>query len=315
MNILENEEINKNTSMEEPVKKTPLKDKDLGLKEFIPDESLSTLVGEFINAACHFGHPKLNPMAAKAGHVLLEIKKDNKTGKERYAPVKVNGCYIINLDKTIENLKYALRLIFQTVIKGDKILFLTTNEHLRERFSEIATQCGELYINVRYQPGTLTNNTHFLEKKRKLEISMNSNMEDSLTKKEKKVLRNRRRKTEEYFKGLSQMSEIPKLVILVGGEKEYKSIISEVARMNIALISLSDLDVAPLSGYNKISVPCNTKSMAAIDMILSHMTKVILRGYEEYVSHNKKVHKPEIPNNKHHQLSVEQRMMDSVKVI
>jgi small subunit ribosomal protein S2 len=250
--------------------------------DFLPSDNLELIkkiLEDFMGLGCHFGHPKISPKAKKAEYVLY----------------KLNGCNIINLDKTIENLRNALKLIFNTVNKGEKILFLTTNENLKDLFKEIALQCRAFFITVRYQPGTLTNSNHFFDKKRRLD-STKLTIDDSLTKKEKKVLKNKIQNTENYFEGLVGFNEVPKLIITIGGEKEYNSVIDEAQKMGIGIISLNDVNVDPVNGFNTITVPANTKSVESIRYILNLISKVILRGYEEYISYNnKRMFKNDLP--------------------
>lgn len=270
INNLENEKKEVETSiLDKPSKDAYIKDND-----FLPEDNselIEKVLEDLMGLGCHFGHPKISPKAKKAEYVLY----------------KLNGCNIINLDKTIENLRNALKLIFNTVNKGEKILFLTTNENLKNLFKEIALQCRAFFITVRYQPGTLTNSSHFFDKKRRLD-STKSSIDDSLTKKEKKVLENKMKNTEEYFEGLVGFNEVPKLIITIGGEKEYSSIIDEAQKMSIGVISINDVNVDPVNGFNTITIPANTKSVETIRYILNLVSKVILRGYEEYISYNNK---------------------------
>lgn len=246
-------------------------------KDFLPEDD-TELVQKFLQELTarsgHFGHPIYNSQAKKANFVLY----------------KLNGCNIINLDKTLDSLRVALKLVFNVINKGEKILFLTTNRNLKEIFKETANQCGAPYIcNERYQPGTFTNNQHFLEKKKVMESSIaSSSIDMTLTKKERNVIINKRRRTERYFEGLGALNDMPKLVITVGGEKEYKTVIAEAQAMNIGVISFNDIDVRPVSGYNAVTIPCNTKSVEAIQYLLQYISVIILRAYEEYLIHNKK---------------------------
>lgn len=266
-----------------------LQDKTLTQKEFynkdddfLPEDNLELMkkvLEDLMGLGCHFGHPKISPKAKKAEYVLY----------------KLNGCNIINLDKTIENLRNALKLIFNTVNKGEKILFLTTNENLKDLFKEIALQCRAFFITVRYQPGTLTNSHHFFDKKRRLD-STKSIIDESLTKKEKKVLKNKMQNTEDYFEGLVGFNEVPKLIITIGGEKEYNSVVDEAQKMGIGVISLNDVNVNPVNGFNTITIPSNTKSVESVRYLLNLISKVILRGYEEYIAYNnKRMFKTEAP--------------------
>jgi small subunit ribosomal protein S2 len=297
----ENKEIENNI----PQEKAPSLGKEFYNKDddFLPEDNLELIkkiLEDFMGLGCHFGHPKISPKAKKADYVLY----------------KLNGCNIINLDKTIESLRNALKLIFNTVNKGEKILFLTTNEYLKDLFKEIALQCRAFFITVRYQPGTLTNSNHFFDKKRRLD-STKSNIDESLTKKEKKVLKNKMQNTENYFEGLVGFNETPKLIITIGGEKEYNSVIDEAQKMNIGIISLNDVNVDPVSGFNTITIPANIKSVESIRYILNLMSKVILRGYEEYISYNNKRmfkgdFKSELPTAKVTIKDLEEKMKDKI---
>jgi small subunit ribosomal protein S2 len=242
--------------------------------DFLPEDNMEVikeLLENLMGLACHFGHPQTSSKAKKLSYVLY----------------KLNGSNIINLDKTIENLRQSLKLIYNIVSKGEKILFLTTNQHLKELFKETALQCRAFYIITRYQPGTLTNHVHFFEKKRKLEESKVVE-DETLTKKERKVLKNKRQHTEDYFEGLTGLNEIPKLIITVGGEKE--DIVNEAKKMGVAVISFNDINVDPISGYNLITIPCNTKSVDAIRYIFqNHVAKIVLRGYEQFLNNNKRL--------------------------
>ena len=246
-------------------------DKD---NNFLPADNMELIkkiLEDLMGFGCHFGHPKISAKAKKDQYILY----------------KLNGCNIINLDKTIDNLRNALKLIFNIVNKGDKILFLTTNPMLKSFFKEIAEQCRAFFITVRYQPGTLTNINHFFDKKRKLE-TLKIDDDDTLTKKEKKVLKNKMENTREYFEGLTSFNELPKLIITIGGEKEYHTIVDEAQKMGVGIISLNDINVDPSYGPNTITIPCNTKSVETVKYILNLISTVILKGYEEYLIYNSK---------------------------
>jgi small subunit ribosomal protein S2 len=103
--------------------------------------SITELVPELLEAGVHFGHqtkrwnPKMKPF-------IFEQR---------------NQIYIINLDRTVEQLQRATDFLQDVARRGGKILFVGCKKQAQEAIKEAATACGQFYVNQRWLGGTLTN--------------------------------------------------------------------------------------------------------------------------------------------------------------
>ena len=94
-----------------------------------------------LEAGVHFGHQTRlwNPKMSK------------------YIYGSRNNIHIIDLSKTVKELKKALKFVRDLVSQGGTILFVGTTKQSQEVILESATRCGAFYINERWLGGTLTN--------------------------------------------------------------------------------------------------------------------------------------------------------------
>ena len=65
-----------------------------------------------------------------------------------------NGIHIIDLRKTVDRLSQACDAVRRVVLKGEKVLFLSTKRQLRQVIEEEATRCGALYVTERWLGGS-----------------------------------------------------------------------------------------------------------------------------------------------------------------
>jgi len=70
-----------------------------------------------------------------------------------------NQIYIINLDRTAEQLQRATEFLQDVARRGGKILFVGCKKQAQEAIKEAALACGQFYVNQRWLGGTLTNLT------------------------------------------------------------------------------------------------------------------------------------------------------------
>ncbi len=113
-------------------------------------------IKELLESGAHFGHQKRrwNP---KMKRFIFEEK---------------NGIYIIDLAKTMQQIRIAVDVVKQMVGKRKSILFVGTKKQAKGVIRECAEECGEFYMSERWLGGTLTNlstirqSVPFLEKSR-----------------------------------------------------------------------------------------------------------------------------------------------------
>ena len=107
----------------------------------INDLPLDIGITELLDAGLHFGH---------------QSKRWNPKMK-RFIFDKRNGIYIIDLAKTLAQLKQAQQFVYETVANGKQVVFIGTKKACQEVLKEAATRCGQHYVISRWLGGTLTN--------------------------------------------------------------------------------------------------------------------------------------------------------------
>lgn len=223
-----------------------------------------------ISYGCHFGHSFIHP-SMKKNEFIIENKK-------------TNGCYIIDLYKTLLQFQRSLQLIEQIISNGKKILVISTcNDEISKNIMQnFASICGLMFIRDRFQPGTITNFSHFYQKKINLDQSKKKFFK---TKKEEKIFKKRILKTQDYYSELRDFNKPSLIIVLADHCKKNYNIILEAKSMDIPVIQLADLNVS-CNDFTRNIVVCNTKSIDSIKYFCEHMSKVILKSYENFIKNN-----------------------------
>lgn len=269
-------------------------------KIFLPTEgdALKAFLNNLMACAAHFGHPKTHPTA------------------KALAIDKTNGCNIINLKYTTEALGEVLNKVYNAVSDGEKILFVNTTNQV-ELFKKIALETGQAYITgKRYRPGFLTNSQQSLMQKNNADKFLKQLESDkSYTSKEKKVLLKKAKKTVEYYEGIMNLNELPKVVIVMGDSKEYPILQKEAKRAGVYFVSFNDINMEYFKTNQKITIPVNIQSNETLEFLLRYISQAILEGYENYIQHSRKTTVKTIPNQrikKQSQKEIEDKMVESI---
>ncbi|EKE08292.1 MAG: 30S ribosomal protein S2, partial [uncultured bacterium] len=98
-------------------------------------------IRQLLESGAHFGHQthRWNP---KMKRFIFEAR---------------NGIYIIDLAKTLQQLRSAVDVVREVVKKRKSILFVGTKKQAKAVVRECAEECGEFYVCERWLGGTLTN--------------------------------------------------------------------------------------------------------------------------------------------------------------
>ncbi|MDY5585242.1 MAG: 30S ribosomal protein S2, partial [Arcanobacterium sp.] len=96
---------------------------------------------QLLEAGVHFGHQtrRWNP---KMKRFILNDR---------------NGIYIIDLQKTVEDINRTYDFVKETVAHGGNILFVGTKRQAQQPIREQAERVGMPYVNERWLGGMLTN--------------------------------------------------------------------------------------------------------------------------------------------------------------
>ncbi len=219
---------------------------------------LKTTVKELLEAAAHFGHrtDRWNPRM------------------KRYIFEERNGLYIIDLAKTMEQLRAAVQIVRKVVANKKSILFVGTKKQAKGVVQEAAEECGEFYVAERWLGGMLTNLSTIrqsIKKMDRIEKEIGGEVE-SRTKKEISQLTKLQLKLERNLSGIRNMRKVPGLVIVVDPTKEHIAV-AEARKLNIPVMALIDTNCDPEPIDHIIA--CNDDALKSVKLIIDELASAI----------------------------------------
>jgi small subunit ribosomal protein S2 len=212
-----------------------------------------------LEAGVHFGHQtrRWNPKM------------------RRFIFAERNGIYIIDLEKTLKQLKSAQDLLRDVVLKGDSVLFVCTKRQLKGIIQAEAARCGSFYVTERWLGGTLTNFQTIKKQIRRLKELEQGQEEGSFeffTKKEQLLLERERVKLERNMSGLKNMSRLPGALFVVDARKE-RIAVAEANKLGIPIVAIVDTNADP----DVITVPIagNDDAIRSVSLITAALSDTI----------------------------------------
>ncbi|KAL6454277.1 MRP4 37S ribosomal protein MRP4 [Candida maltosa Xu316] len=175
--------------------------------------------------------------------------------------------HIIDLNKTLEKLTLACKVIEGVVEKGGIVLYVGTyknNSTIHEALVKASQRSHGYYVNKRWIPGTITNYTEitrqYADVKTKMDIDMKEKTLDI-------------KNSENIIK--------PDLVVLLN-PVENRNCIEECISGCIPTIGLCDSDMEPsLLTY---PIPCNDDSVRSVSLMLGIMSKAAESGLKKRIA-------------------------------
>lgn len=237
---------------------------------------------DLLEAGVHFGHQtrRWNPKMA------------------RFIFTERNGIYIIDLQKTVDQVEEAYKLVKDVVEEGGKVLFVGTKKQAQEAIESEAKRCEMYYVNQRWLGGMLTNYNTIKGRIKKLE-EYNKMEEDGslsvLPKKEVATIRAEKEKLSKYLDGIKEMGGMPQLIFVVDPKKE-KIAINEARILGIPVIGLVDTNCDP--DEVDIAIPGNDDAIRAVKLITETFANAVIEGKQgkQERSEEKTEEKEEINN-------------------
>ena len=229
-------------------------------------------LNELIEAGVHFGHqtrrwnPKMRP----------------------YIFGERNGIHIIDLRKTLDRLEAAQDAVRRVVLKGERVLFLSTKRALRTVIEEEAARCGALFVTERWLGGMLTNFQTIrrqIRRMKELERGQEENAFEFYTKKERLLLERERMKLAKYFQGVRDMARLPGAVFVVDAKREIIGV-REAHRLGIPVIAIADTNVDPeLIDY---PIPGNDDAIRSVSLIVGAIADAVQTARREVPDEQRK---------------------------
>lgn len=224
--------------------------------------SVNVSMREMLEAGVHFGHltrfrdPSMNP----------------------YIYGTQNRVHIINLEKTRDLFREALKFLQQVASRNGKVLFVGTKRPARQIIAEYAIKAGMPFVDYRWLGGTLTNYKTIkqsIRRMRELETMRDDGTLQHLTKKEGLTLMRELEKLERGIGGIKDMGGLPDAIFVVDVGNEQIAI-KEANRLGIPVIGIVDTNNNP-EGVD-YPVPGNDDAMRAIEYYVKTATDVILEA-------------------------------------
>lgn len=222
-------------------------------------QQLPVSIKDLLEAGAHFGHQthRWNPKM------------------KRFIFEKRNGLYIIDLAKTLQQIRNAVQVVRDVVAQHRSILFVGTKKQAKVVIRELAEECDEFYVCERWLGGMLTNLPTIQQSIKKLEriekrISVGG---DGLNKKELSNLTKDQIKLERYLSGVRGMRKMPGLLIVVDPSKEHLAV-AEANKLGIPVMALVDTNCDPDPIQHIIA--CNDDALKSIKLILQALAQGII---------------------------------------
>ncbi len=189
-----------------------------------------------------------------------------------------NGIYIIDLNKTQEDLAVAYAKLKEIAENGGKVLFVGTKKQAQQIILDEATRSGSFYINQRWLGGTLTNFRTIQKRiKRLLEIQEmeNSGTINVYPKKEQAIIRKEAARLENFLGGIKEMKKLPDAVVVVDPKEDHNAV-AEARKLGIPVFGLADTNCDP--AYVDYAIPANDDAIKAIKLMMSLLADAIVES-------------------------------------
>lgn len=216
-------------------------------------------IKDLLEAGAHFGHQKRrwNPKMAR---FILEER---------------GGLYIIDLAKTLQQLRSAVKLVEETAKQRKPILFVGTKKQAKGVISEFAEEAGEYFVSERWLGGMLTNMQTIrqsIKTLEKIEHRVTTGCE-GLTKKEISLMTKHQEKLNRNLSGVRGLRKAPGLLIVVDPSHEHIAV-KEARKLGIPVLALVDTNCDP--DVVDLVIPCNDDALKSVKLIIQRLAQAII---------------------------------------
>lgn len=245
----------------------------------------NSILHEMIQAGIHFGHSKSewNPK------MLPYIYREK------------NGIHIIDIIQTYYYVQTVSQILEKAATQGKTFLFVGTKKQASQTVKQIAQECNTFFVNKRWLGGLLTNWLNINKSIIRLNALQNIDKFKYLSKKEYTRLQNKRKRLEKYVGGLTQMTRLPDIVIIIGQTRELNAVY-ECRKLGLRTVTILDTNCNPL--LTDLFIPANDDSIQSIKWILNKLAASINKGYLRYnlLQQKKNTQRRRLSRNKKSQL-------------
>jgi small subunit ribosomal protein S2 len=222
----------------------------------------SLTMKSLLEAGVHFGHQtrRWNPKMA------------------RYIYAERNGVYILDLQKTMRQMKRAYKYLTDVSKKGGEVMIVSTKKQSEDNIKAAAERGGMFYVNQRWLGGMLTNFqtiSRRIKHMKKLEKMEKDGLFEAFSKKEESMNRKQLGKLQKYLNGIRDMVNIPDAIIIIDPRRENIAL-KEAQRLNVPVIAIVDTNCDP-EGID-FPIPGNDDAIRAIEVVVNYLVDAIVEG-------------------------------------
>ncbi|MGC0251015.1 30S ribosomal protein S2 [Pseudactinotalea sp. Z1748] len=218
---------------------------------------------QLLESGVHFGH---------------QTRRWNPKMK-RFIFTERNGIYIIDLQKSLQDIDRAYSFVKDTVAHGGTILFVGTKKQAQEAVEEQATRVGMPYVNQRWLGGMLTNFGTVSKRLQRLkeleEVDFDDVASSAYTKKELLMQRREKDKLTRTLGGIREMAKVPSAVWVVDTKKEHLAV-AEARKLNIPVVAILDTNCDP--DEVDYPIPGNDDAIRAVSLLTRVVADAVAEG-------------------------------------
>ncbi len=214
---------------------------------------------DLLEAGVHFGHQtrRWNPKM------------------RRFIFAERSGIYLIDLQKTLRQIKLAQDLVREVVMRGDGILFVCTKRQLKQIVRQEAERGESFFVTERWLGGTLTN-FHTIKKQirrlKDIEQGLDEGAFEFFTKKERLRIERERLKLNRNVEGIKRMARLPGALFVVDSQRE-RIAVAEANKLGLPVIAIVDTNADP--DLITVPVPGNDDAIRSVSLITQAVVDVI----------------------------------------
>ncbi|NNG17520.1 MAG: 30S ribosomal protein S2 [Gemmatimonadales bacterium] len=214
---------------------------------------------DLLEAGVHFGHQtrRWNPKM------------------RRFIFAERSGIYIIDLQKTLRQVKAAQELLESVVMRGDGVLFVCTKRQLRGVVESVARDAGAYWVTERWLGGTLTNFQTIKRQIHRLRVLEQGAAEgefENYTKKERLLFEREKVKLSRNLEGIKQMGRLPGALFVVDAKKE-RIAVAEANKLGLPVVAIVDTNADP--DLITVPIPGNDDAIRSVSVITDAIAGVI----------------------------------------
>ncbi len=219
-------------------------------------------VQDLLGAGAHFGHltRRWNPKMRK--YIFMER----------------NGIHIIDLQKTLDQLKKAQDAVAKIIRNGESILFIGTKKQASDIIRNEAERAGQFFVNHRWLGGGLTNFSTIrksIKRMKNQEKMSTDGTYEKIGKKEILMIERELEKLTRVLGGIRDMNRLPGAMFIVDTRKESIAV-SEAKKLGIPIIGMVDTNSDP--DPIDFPIPCNDDAFKAIALITRAISDTIMEA-------------------------------------